>query len=224
MSSRPEGYVPAAGHDRLLPLYDPVLRLFFREEQAKRQILAQADVRPGQRVLDIGCGTGTLAIMIKTECPRAHVVGLDGDPKALAIARRKAARAGVDVDLDEGLAYSLPYPDGSFDCVFSSLVFHHLTREHKRGTLAEIQRVLVPAGTFHLLDFGRPVTAWERGLVRLLFRSPEVRDNVEGRLAELLRDAGFVDVEVLARRGTIVGSVWYYRAAKAGVGRPINSR
>jgi SAM-dependent methyltransferase len=214
VSSRRERYIPAAGHDWLLPLYDPVLRLFFREEQAKRELLAQADVRTGQRVLDVGCGTGTLAILIKAECPQTHVVGLDGDPKALAIARRKAARAGVDVAFDEGLASSLPYSDGSFERVFSSLVLHHLSREHKQRSLSEILRVLTPGGTFHLLDFGRPVTAWERGLARLFFRSPEVRDNVQGGLAALLREAGFADVEELARRGTIVGSVWYYRAAR----------
>jgi len=220
MSARPEGYIPAAGHDWLLPLYDPVLRLLFREEAAKRQLLEQAEVRPGHRVLDVGCGTGTLAILVKTECPEAGVVGLDGDPKALAVARRKVAEAGVDVKLDEGLACELPYPDASFDRVFSSLVLHHLTREHKRRTLAEILRVLAPGGTFHLLDFGRPVSAWERALARIAFRSPEVRDNIEGRLAALLRDADFTEVVELARRGTIFASVWYYRAAKAGEASP----
>ena len=213
MSARREGYIPAAGHDWLLPLYDPVLRLLFREEDAKRQLLEQAEVRPGHRVLDVGCGTGTLAILVKTECPDARVVGLDGDPKALAVARRKVAEAGVGVALEEGLAYELPYPDASFDRVFSSLVLHHLTREHRLRSLTEILRVLAPGGTFHLLDFGRPVNAWERALARIAFRSPEIRDNVEGRLAAILREAGFTEVVELARRGTIFGSVWYYRAA-----------
>ena len=215
MSARHEGYIPAAGHDCLLPFYDPVLRILFREEQAKRQLLAQADVRPEHRVLDVGCGTGTLAILIKTKCPEAWIVGLDGDTKVLAVARRKAAEADVDLALDEGLAYALPYPDRSFDRVFSSMVFHHLTREHKERALAEILRVLTPSGAFHLLDFGRPVSAWERAVTHLLFRGPEARDNVAGRLAHLLREAGFAEVEELARRGTIVGSLCYYRAAKA---------
>jgi len=214
MSDRPEGYVPAAGHDWLLFLYDPLLRLLFREEEAKRQLLEQAELGPGNRVLDVGCGTGTLVTMIKTACPEARVAGVDGDPKALAVARRKTSRAGVDAELDEGLAYALPYADASFDRVFSSLVLHHLTRDHKERTLAEILRVLVPGGRFHLLDFGRPVTPWERMLARFAFRSPEVRDNIEGRLAALLTEAGFAPVEELTRRGTIFGSVWYYHAAK----------
>ena len=104
---------------------------------------------------------------------------------------------------------------GSADRVFSSLVFHHLTCEHKERALAEILRVLAPGGAFHLLDFGRPVSAWERAVTHLLFRGPEARDNIAGRLADLLREAGFAEVEELARRGTIVGSVWYYRATKA---------
>jgi ubiquinone/menaquinone biosynthesis C-methylase UbiE len=220
VSARREGYIPAAGHDWLLPLYDPMVRLLFREEAGKRQLLEQADVRPGQRVLDVGCGTGTLALMIKTEFPEARVVGLDGDPKALARARRKLAEAGVDVALEEGLAYELPYPDASFDRVFSSLVLHHLSREHKRRTLAEILRVLAPGGAFHLLDFGRPVGAWQRALARVAFRSPEGRDHVDGRLAALLREAGFARVEELARRGTLFGSVWYYRAVEADAGSP----
>ena len=95
MSARREGYIPAAGYDWLLPLYDPVLRLLLREERAKRQLLEQAEVRPGHRVLDVGCGTGTLVILVKTECPEAQVVGLDGDPKALALARRRCGAAPV---------------------------------------------------------------------------------------------------------------------------------
>ena len=214
-SLRPEGYIPAAERDWLLPLYDPVLRVLFHEEQVKRQLLAQANVHPDHRLLDVGCGTGTLVLRVKTECPEAEVVGLDGDPKALAVARRKVAEAGADVTLDEGLAYELPYPDACFDRVFASLVLHHLTGEQKQRSLAEILRVLVPGGTFHLLDFGTPVSLWERLLARIAFRSAEARDNIDGRLAALLREAGFEHVEELARRGTIVGSLWYYRAAKA---------
>jgi len=74
-------------------------------------------------------------------------------------------------------------------------VLHHLSREHKQRALTEILRVLVPGGSFHLLDLGRPVSTWDRALARIAFHSPEVRDNIEGRLAALLRDAGFEQVE-----------------------------
>lgn len=77
---------------------------------------------PGQRVLDLDCGTATLTIMLKQARPEADVVGLDGDPEVLAIGREKIAKAGVEVRLDEGMAYSLAYPDQAFDRVVSSNV------------------------------------------------------------------------------------------------------
>lgn len=218
MGARPENYIPAAGRDWLLPLYDPVLRLLFNEQKVRGELLAQAAVRPGHRVLDVGCGTGTLVVRVKTECPEATVVGLDGDPKALVVARRKVTEAGADVALDDGLAYELPYAEESFDRVFCSLVLHHLSREHKQRTMAEILRVLAPGGTFHLLDFGTPVGLRERVIARIAFGSPEACENITGQLPLLLREAGFERVEELARLGTMVGSLWYYRATK--VNRP----
>ncbi len=214
MRVRPEGYIPAAGHDWLLPLYDPLLRLLFREQDLKRRLLDEAQVSAGDRVLDVGCGTGTMAVLMKTTCPGATVVGLDGDAKALAMARRKAAKVGVEISFENGLSYEMPYPDGSFERVLSSFVFHHLTRKHKLGTLSEVLRILVPGGLFCLLDFGRPVTLWDRSLASVLFRSEEMRDNREGRLASLMLEAGFSGVQESGRRGTLVGSVWQHRGTK----------
>jgi ubiquinone/menaquinone biosynthesis C-methylase UbiE len=204
----------------LLPLYDPAARFLFGEDAIKRRVLELADIRSGQRVLDVGCGTGTLALRVKEAQPDAQVVGLDGDPKALAIARRKAARAGLDVAFDEGFSYSLPYPDGSFERVLSSFVFHHLAGADKQRSLAEILRVLVPGGVFILLDFGRPVSFWERIIARGLSRSEPTRDNLEGRLVSRMRDAGFSEVEEIERRGTLFGSAWYHRASKGSAAAP----
>src|ERR687895_68289 len=92
---RPEGYIPALGHDLLTPLYDPLLRWLMREERFKRRLIEQADVRGGHSVLDLGCGTGTLTMMVKQTNPDAEVVGLDGDVNVLKIARAKADKAGV---------------------------------------------------------------------------------------------------------------------------------
>ena len=118
-------YVPAAGHDWLLPFYDPLMRLL-GGDRIKGPMIEAAAIRPGHRVLDLGCGTGSLAMLIRARCPEAEVVGLDPDPKALAIARTKAERAGQAIEWRHGFADSLPFEDASFDRVVSSLVFHHL--------------------------------------------------------------------------------------------------
>jgi ubiquinone/menaquinone biosynthesis C-methylase UbiE len=212
MSTRPEGYIPAAGHDWLLPLYDPVLRLLLREESLRREILAHAEIGPGCRVLDVGCGTGTQAILAKRTHPDAEVVGVDGDEKALAIARGKAERAGVTVALDLGLATALPYADARFDRVLSSLVLHHLEEDDKRRALAEILRVLAPGGAFVLVDFGEPVTLPERIAAKLFLRGEHARENLEGRLPALLREAGFSRIQELSQRSIGVGRLWSWRA------------
>src|ERR671923_2521622 len=107
-------YLPAAGHDWLLPLYDPLVKLL-GGAVARRTLLNHALIRSGHRVLDIGCGTGTLVVLIKRLHPDVDVVGLDPDPKALGRARRKAERASVPVQLDRGFSDALPYPDASVD-------------------------------------------------------------------------------------------------------------
>src|SRR5712692_8584902 len=106
-------YLPAAGRDSFLPVYDLMTKLM-GADQARRGLLDQAQIRPGHRILDIGCGTGSLLIQLKRLYPGTDVVGLDPDPKAFARARRKAAPAPVRIPLDQGFGDELPYPDASF--------------------------------------------------------------------------------------------------------------
>ena len=132
MSESTRPYLPAAGYDWTLPLYDPIVKLL-GGDSARRMLLDQAELRPGYRVLDIGCGTGTLAILTKSLYPDVAIVGIDPDPKALARARRKASRAAVSIQFDQGFGDELPYPEASFDRVFSSFMFHHLPSAEKRA-------------------------------------------------------------------------------------------
>ena len=113
-------YLPAAGYDWLLPLYDPFVETF-GGDRARRALVDQAAIRSSDRVLDIACGTGTLATIVKQLYPDVDIVGLDPDPKALARARRKAQRAAVSIQFDQDFSDDLPYADKSFDRVFSSL-------------------------------------------------------------------------------------------------------
>jgi ubiquinone/menaquinone biosynthesis C-methylase UbiE len=212
--AKDDPYIPALGRDWLTPLYDPLLRWVMREDHFKRHLIRQAEIKPGHRVLDLGCGTGTLTILIKRTHPLAEVVGLDGDPRILAIARAKAAKAGAELTLDHGMAFQLPYPDQAFDRVLSSLVLHHLTTENKQRALREVVRVLRPSGELHVVDFGRPHTAWARLVSRTMMRFEEAADNLRGALQAMFREAGFDRVAETARYATLFGTLSLYQGQK----------
>jgi ubiquinone/menaquinone biosynthesis C-methylase UbiE len=217
MPSSRDTYVPALAFDRLTPLFDPVVRVTTRERTFKRRLLDQAAIAPGERVLDLGCGTGTLALMAKRRQPDAELVGLDGDPAILARARAKASDAGADADFDEGLADDLPYPDGSFDKVLSTLLFHHLTRAVKESATREVARVLRPGGELHVVDWGPPPDSLARVqyLVVQAFDGFEpTSDNVAGRLPEIFAAAGLSAVRERGRLRAMFGSLSLYSARR----------
>jgi ubiquinone/menaquinone biosynthesis C-methylase UbiE len=213
--STQQPYIPALGFDWLTRFYDPVLRATMREETFKRRLVAQARLEPGHDVLDLGCGTATLTIMAKQTCPGARVVGLDGDPKVLAIARQKVVHAGVDVGLQEGMAFAPPFPPASFDRVMSSLMLHHLTRANKSQTLVRVRELLRPGGELHVADFGRPQNTlmWLASLgMRVLAGADTTGDNLEGRLPAMMEEAGFITVAETDRLMTAFGTLSLYCA------------
>lgn len=210
-------YVPALGFDWLTPVYDVLVRTTTRERTFKTALIEQASLQTGQQVLDLACGTGTLAIWIKQRYPDVAVVGVDGDPKILSIAARKALRADVSIRLDRGLSFDLPYADGQFDRVLSSLFFHHLSWEDKQRTARELYRVLRPGGELHVADWGQPTGLLMRAAffpVQLLDGLGNTRDNAAGRLIELFRNAGFIGVSEQRTFSTLFGTLSLYRAAK----------
>lgn len=210
-------YVPALRFRWLTPAYDAVVRATTRERFFKAALVDQSGCRAGDEVLDLACGTGTLAVWLKQREPRARITGVDGDPAVLAIAARKASDAGVAVAFDRGLSYQLPYPDGSFDRVVSSLFFHHLSWRDKRRTASELRRVLRPGGELHIADWGPPAGPFARAgflAVQLLDGFRNTGDNAGGRLPGLFRDAGFADVAETRRIGTVLGTLVLLRAAR----------
>jgi ubiquinone/menaquinone biosynthesis C-methylase UbiE len=207
-------YLPAAGHDWLLPLYDPLVKLL-GGDTARRILLDQAIVRPGYRLLDIGCGTGTLAILIKRLHPDVDVVGLDPDPKALARAKRKAERSAVSIRWDQGFSHELPYPEASFDRVFSTFMFHHLTGGEREKTLYEVRRVLTPGGSLHMLDFTGTEASGHGPLARYFHSSHRLKDNTEERILTLMNRAEFISCEKVMEGAMLFGSlrIAYYQAS-----------
>jgi ubiquinone/menaquinone biosynthesis C-methylase UbiE len=209
-------FIPALGHRWLTPLYDPLLKWGMRENAIKSQFIERANIRFGQRVLDLGCGTGTLTLMIQRAHPDARVFGIDVDPEILARARQKATRAHSQVVFDQGVAFQLPYRDRSFDRVLSSLVIHHLTDENKRRAILEAYRILKPGGEIHIFDFGEPHNALARLIAAGMRHSERVAGNVDGLLPQYLRDAGFDQVEEGSRVMTWMGTLTMYSGLKKG--------
>lgn len=210
-------YIPALRYEWLTGFYDTVMDKLMREAEFKQALVHQARVAQNHHVLDLGCGTATLTLLIKQAHPEAQVAGLDGDPKALGIAREKVARSGLAIALDEGMAFNLPYPDNSFDRVFSGLLFHHLTRDDKKRTLKEVYRVLRPGGEMHVADWGKAGNALMRlafYLVQLLDGFKTTTDNVNGLLPEFFNEAGLQEVQETARYATVFGTMALYKARK----------
>jgi ubiquinone/menaquinone biosynthesis C-methylase UbiE len=208
-------YAPALRFDLLTRFYDPLVRLTVREGAFKTRLVDQAAVTGGMDVLDLGCGTGTLALMVAEREPGACVHGIDGDPAMLDRARVKAASLGAQAEFDHGFSSDLPYDDASFDRVLTSLFLHHLDAGDKLRTLREVRRVLRPGGQLHVADWGRPGGALmtvAAQSIRLLDGDDVTRDNLAGRLPELFRTAGLADVTERGGLSTAFGTLAFYSA------------
>jgi ubiquinone/menaquinone biosynthesis C-methylase UbiE len=205
----PHDYLPAAGHDSLLPTYDLMSRMLGMK-RVHEALIAQAELADGQRVLEIGCGTGNLTIRVKRAHPHLEVTGCDPDPRALDRARRKAD----GIRFEQGYAERLPFADGEFDRVLSSMMLHHIHHDAKTAAAAEIFRVLRPGGRLHLVDIGGHPTTDRGVLARLIRRSPHAAGNLGDAIPRLLGAAGFDCTEVASERHRILGRLNYYRATR----------
>lgn len=210
-------YIPALRFEFLTKFYDPLVRFSTREFAFKNALLKQANLNENQQILDLACGTGTLSIAIKKRFPRIKITGFDVDNEILKIARRKASLAHTEINFEQGFSDKLPFENESFDRVFSTLFFHHLTLERKHKTLQEILRVLKPNGEFHLADFALPrnrsqfvLSKW----IRLIDGFETTHDNLRGRLKFLMEENGFQNVERTGYFKTIIGTIRLFKALK----------
>jgi ubiquinone/menaquinone biosynthesis C-methylase UbiE len=193
------------GFSAYYDLLTPAERSRFRRRQ-----ITLAGVRPGEAVLDVGCGPGTLTVLAKIAAGReGSVAGIDIAPKMIALAREKARRAGLKIDFRTASIDSLPYPDAAFDLVMSSMMFHHLPVAVKKKGLREIQRVLKPEGRFFLCDFAAPRPLAAPLMFLLLIWMAPTRYQLLGRLPGLIESSGFTRVE-RTRRGAFLDTylIW----------------
>ena len=216
-ASGDQAFLPAMRFKALTPYFDAVVAVVVRERTFKARLLEQIKPQPGARVLDLGVGTGTLAIALKQRYPETRVVGLDADPEILGIARAKASKAGADIDLVEGFSNRLPFDDASFEVVFSTLFFHHLEREVKQDTIREVARVLKPGGVLHVGDFGKPADPIQAAAfiqMRIFDGFGVTADNGKGRLPLMFEQGGLAQAQQLGRMRTALGTLAFYRALK----------
>jgi ubiquinone/menaquinone biosynthesis C-methylase UbiE len=164
-----------------------------RAPAIKRMTLEMAAVRSGESVLDVGCGTGSLALAAKEAAgPEGSVRGIDASPEMIKQARRKAAKQGAEVDFRVAPIEELPFAEGEFDCVLSSFMLHHLPEDVKRKGLAEVRRVLKPGGRFLAVDFGSTSQSVIGHLLSVLGHTHGASLET---LAPVMAEVGFTEVE-----------------------------
>jgi len=211
-TTKPPGdrYVPAAGRRGLTGSYDAAMALTMREEHWRPQLRDRvlSLVAPDGHVVDVGAGTGTLAIAMAGARPDVAVTAIDGDAEVLARAQVKTGAGSVRWRL--GLADDLKLATACADAVVMSLVLHHLGPDAKRRALIEAVRVLRPGGRLYIVDWGQPATALLRVsffVLQLLDGFDGTRDHAAGRLPEFIRGAGFADIQRRGRLRTVWGTV-----------------
>jgi ubiquinone/menaquinone biosynthesis C-methylase UbiE len=200
-------YVPAAGRAGLTRFYDLGVRLTMREHLWRPAVVeAVVDVDPVV-VVDIGCGTGSLAIPIAELLPGSRVIGIDGDPEVLGLAQ---AKPGADqIEWIEARADSLPLEDDESDVVVSSLLLHHLPLASKRAMLAESRRVLRPGGRLIVADWAAPqdlVASAGFFALQVLDGFATTNDNRRGLIPALIEEAGFAAPVRMERIRTALGT------------------
>lgn len=222
-----QSFTPAAGDPKYTKYYDTVIALLTREDRWRSAVIARLELTQDDVVVDVGCGTASLAIRIKQQQPGARVIGVDPDPQVLAIARAKVRRAGVQVEFVEGMgdrAVEFLGP-GMATKVVSSLVLHQCPVPMKKAMIANMFTLLRPGGELVIADYGLQRDA----LMRLGFRIVQFVDgkrdtqpNADGILPGLIEQAGFADVAEVSVIRTGTGSISLYRATRPVSGDEAN--
>jgi len=205
-------HTPPLGYAALTPFYDRVIAAMTRETVWRPLLVRHLDAKPGEVIFDVGAGTGSLAISITTAEPGCTYRGVDPDSEAVAIARRKAAKAGSRASFELGNLQ--PWPgreDQLVDKVVCSLVLHQVPIEEKRRLLRAMFEWLRPGGRLLVADYGlQPGWAMRfafRATVQLIDGKADTQPNADGILPRLIEEAGFLGVELLDGVNTSTGRI-----------------
>ncbi len=212
-------YKPPLRYKVLTPLYDFTIAYLTREKTWRNAFINEISPSPTDRIIDIGCGTGSLAVAILKREPRTDYLGIDPDADALSRARAKIIGAGLKARMELGFfsANGLP-EDSTPNKVISSLVLHQVPLGGKKQIITDMFRVLASGGKVHIADYGYQ----KPGLMRLLFRITvqaldgvaDTQPNAEGIIPKLLEQTGFTDVCEVSRIPTLTGTISIYSGEK----------
>lgn len=205
-------HTPGIPLDIFAPIYDRYCPLIGLGRAFRKKTLGFAEVKPGESVLDVGCGTGVLTRLAALAAGQTgYAVGIDPAAKMLEVARKNALREGSRAEFRLAVIEDLPFDDNRFDCVLSSAMLHHLPPDLKVKGLLEVKRVLRPGGRLVLVDVDKPtVFLWWALIWPLLFWS-FTKDQVKGNLGALFSSGGFSAAE---KAGSWGGFLGFWKAYK----------
>lgn len=192
--------------------YDPLIARWPAGNKMRATVIDALAPAPGQRLLELGCGSGRLAIAIKRRCPEVAITAVDGNRDILSVARNRADQAGVDIDFTLGDFTTCPL-EGKYDSVYSTLVLHHLNLEAKQEVFRRIGGLLADGGSFVIADFSRHHGAGQAFLARLSTLSDPLGGKAphrDGSFEAAMRES-FPDVRTLARIPSVFGIIEVWR-------------
>ena len=217
-----KNFTPALGYSFLTPLYDVAIAAMTREQVWRSRLIVRLDPAPYDRILDVGCGTGSLVSQIKRSALLAEVIGIDPDGEVLAVARNKIAQGHLEIELIESFLDACAVDQiGPVNKVVSSLVLHQTPLSEKQNILTHMFQVLKPGGEAVIADYGLQRTRLMRALFRATVQQidgvSDTQPNADGVLPSLMEEAGFSFVEETGVISTITGSISIYAGRKPSV-------
>lgn len=211
-------HTPPLGFAALTPFYDRVVRILTQEGAWRTRLVERIGARQGETILDVGSGTGSLAIALAKAAPGCRIEGIDPDAAAVDLARQKAARAGSSASFELGSFDGAVAGNADVAKITCSLVLHQVPMAEKRRLLRAMFERLRPGGQLFIADYGLQPTFITRLAFRLTVQmidgKSDTQPNADGLLPSLIKEAGFEGITLLDSFDTVTGRIDITRAEK----------